>query len=293
MFHQLSRQGATRRTNWGFTLIELLVVIAIIAILAAILFPVFSRARENARRASCQSNMKQLGLGFMQYTQDYDERLPLGNFPPNVYTGIGWASNIMPYVKSSQVFRCPSDPGKIIAPYVPCSYAYNNNLARKDLGGNNYSFTLKTLASYQATTRIVLLFETSRGKFDATDSNEQGSPAGNGQFLSGAPGGNGDASLQYATGQMDDGYAYETGGNTQNSQIGNNVGGAGVEFYPAQHFEGSNFLALDGHVKWLNGKSVSAGNDGNPTYNPTPPTTYAEGSEYAGADKHALTFSPS
>jgi prepilin-type N-terminal cleavage/methylation domain-containing protein len=60
----------------GFTLIELLVVIAIIAILAAILFPVFARARENARRASCSSNMKQIGLGFLQYTQDYDERMP-------------------------------------------------------------------------------------------------------------------------------------------------------------------------------------------------------------------------
>src|SRR5205809_4233116 len=65
------------RTRRAFTLIELLVVIAIIAILAAILFPVFSRARENARRASCQSNLKQIGLGFLQYAQDYDERLPL------------------------------------------------------------------------------------------------------------------------------------------------------------------------------------------------------------------------
>src|SRR5438093_9620550 len=65
-----------RNGKLGFTLIELLVVIAIIAILAAILFPVFARARENARRSSCQSNLKQLGLGFQMYTQDYDERLP-------------------------------------------------------------------------------------------------------------------------------------------------------------------------------------------------------------------------
>src|SRR5438874_7363740 len=66
-----------RRTQSAFTLIELLVVIAIIAILAAILFPVFGRARENARRSSCQSNLKQLGIAIMQYTQDYDERMPL------------------------------------------------------------------------------------------------------------------------------------------------------------------------------------------------------------------------
>ncbi len=66
-------RSAHRRTKWGFTLIELLVVIAIIAILAAILFPVFARARENARRASCQSNLKQIGLGIFQYAQDYDE----------------------------------------------------------------------------------------------------------------------------------------------------------------------------------------------------------------------------
>jgi prepilin-type N-terminal cleavage/methylation domain-containing protein/prepilin-type processing-associated H-X9-DG protein len=92
----------------GFTLIELLVVIAIISILAAILFPVFARARENARRASCLSNVKQLGLAALQYTQDYDEKLPssyIGSAIPTAY----WFQQIQPYVKNSQVFFCPSD----------------------------------------------------------------------------------------------------------------------------------------------------------------------------------------
>lgn len=91
----------------GFTLIELLVVIAIIALLAAILFPVFARARENARRASCQSNLKQIALGVKQYSQDYDEKFPIETVTtsdPN----IGWAGTIQPYVKSEQIFQCPS-----------------------------------------------------------------------------------------------------------------------------------------------------------------------------------------
>src|SRR5687767_10691477 len=71
---KMTRSTTTRKT--AFTLIELLVVIAIIALLAAILFPVFARARENARRAGCQSNLKQIGLGIMQYSQDYDELMP-------------------------------------------------------------------------------------------------------------------------------------------------------------------------------------------------------------------------
>lgn len=98
----------------GFTLIELLVVIAIIAILAAILFPVFARARENARRTSCLSNVKQIGLGTMMYVQDYDE-----TYPRNSQCKIGgcvsasgtldyWDELILPYTKSTQVFICPS-----------------------------------------------------------------------------------------------------------------------------------------------------------------------------------------
>lgn len=89
----------------GFTLIELLTVIAIIALLAAILFPTFARARENARRASCSSNLRQIGLGVMQYTQDYDEMLP-GRY---ITTSINLQNVVQPYVKSYQVFQCPSN----------------------------------------------------------------------------------------------------------------------------------------------------------------------------------------
>ncbi|MFP4248636.1 MAG: DUF1559 domain-containing protein [Armatimonadota bacterium] len=97
---------STRRT--GFTLIELLVVIAIIAILAAILFPVFARAREKARQTSCLSNVKQLSLSMLMYVQDYDERFTVER---NIFYAEGgrrWYQAIMPYVQNEQVFFCPS-----------------------------------------------------------------------------------------------------------------------------------------------------------------------------------------
>ncbi len=96
----------SRLCKRGFTLIELLVVIAIIALLAAILFPVFARARENARRASCQSNLKQIALGWLMYAQDYDGRLSY--YPYDADPSPNVMGKVLPYVKNTQVFRCPS-----------------------------------------------------------------------------------------------------------------------------------------------------------------------------------------
>ena len=147
------RRHATPRR--GFTLIELLVVIAIIAILAAILFPVFAQARDQARMTSCLSNMKQLGTALMMYAQDYDENLPSWPFttkPALLSSPIFgqwsygvWIYALMPYVKSTGVFTCPSGPktgsgfpnqvifgpkdSKIIA-----NYGFNEYMMNRDNG---------------------------------------------------------------------------------------------------------------------------------------------------------------
>jgi len=116
--NMLQKRTSARKS--AFTLIELLVVIAIIAILAAILFPVFARARENARRASCMNNLKQIGLGMMMYVQDYDEKYPIASYhessdllsyPSGAISTANWIVRMYPYVKSVQVFNCPSSSG--------------------------------------------------------------------------------------------------------------------------------------------------------------------------------------
>ncbi|NLO06640.1 MAG: DUF1559 domain-containing protein [candidate division WS1 bacterium] len=113
----------------GFTLIELLVVIAIIAILAAILFPVFARAREKARQSSCLSNVKQIGLGMMMYVQDYDERFPVLYYtPPAPAVRVDVVMMINPYINNLQVWDCPSAARTTARPYSSLahwSYGYS------------------------------------------------------------------------------------------------------------------------------------------------------------------------
>ncbi|MGE5530826.1 MAG: prepilin-type N-terminal cleavage/methylation domain-containing protein [Bacteroidota bacterium] len=128
----------TRRGKSGFTLIELLVVIAIIAILAAILFPVFAKAREKARQTSCLSNLKQIGTSVLMYTQDYDEMYPISF--QDVASGAGsayqipmtWPNRLMPYIKNSQLYKCPSDGRPLNQDFTGCrliaqSYCWNFN----------------------------------------------------------------------------------------------------------------------------------------------------------------------
>jgi prepilin-type N-terminal cleavage/methylation domain-containing protein/prepilin-type processing-associated H-X9-DG protein len=156
------------KRSLGFTLIELLVVIAIIAVLASILFPVFARARDNARRASCSSNLKQIGLGIMQYTQDYDEKYPIlsgsgvKNYSAN---GVGpnWIAQVQPYVKSWQLFVCPSarpatHPGDTGDPaLVPTGNSNTNYFSNGVLIGPSYG--IRSLASVDNAAEVVMVSE--------------------------------------------------------------------------------------------------------------------------------------
>jgi prepilin-type N-terminal cleavage/methylation domain-containing protein/prepilin-type processing-associated H-X9-DG protein len=245
----------------GFTLIELLVVIAIIAILVSILFPVFGRARENARRTSCMNNMKQLGMGMLQYAQDYDERfsgamrfaIPVPGFE---FPGIGWAGSIYPYVKSTQVYKCPNDINNGSGINVPVSYAFNHYAAAT------------VLAAHQYPSLGIMFSEISGSSVNVTDSLEAGSPfysvIDNGQILiwgtsSGLPQCCKQGAIIY---------------HTRGAGVLDNLKGRmkdddepGPQPTQPRHFSGANYAYIDGHVKWLRPESVRSFNY---SYGPIP-----------------------
>jgi prepilin-type N-terminal cleavage/methylation domain-containing protein/prepilin-type processing-associated H-X9-DG protein len=235
----------------GFTLIELLVVIAIIAILAAILFPVFAQVREKARQTTCVSNLKEIGLAFAQYVQDNDETYPYcWNAPSNA----DWTVAIQPYIKNGSnaqswstnggVFSCPSNPhGAAIGQYVVredvCPYSW---------GGGSFSGPLVSVARIDAPSNQIFVDETGANNvapswapsffFNYT----YGFPTQEGRWVN-----NQGQSVQYA---LDSAKGW---GNCDWNGPGIDWGGewaSGCTWAPRyRHSNTSNFLFMDGHVK--------------------------------------------
>jgi prepilin-type N-terminal cleavage/methylation domain-containing protein/prepilin-type processing-associated H-X9-DG protein len=272
------------RKQAGFTLIELLVVIAIIAILAAILFPVFASAREKARQTACTSNVKQLGLAIAQYEQDYDEMVPSGN---NSWgSGYGWAGDIYSYVKSAQVYVCPDDPNP--ADFI--SYGYNSNLVGYAPGG---AFSIPiNLAQMVAPSSTVLIFEVMNcnGTGDTVQGealgDKQWSPAGNGMdrgnTLNGANAattvttGNSSTKLKFATGWLRNVCLSGTGPISPACNLDPTTITGSNSFYTGttgRHNAGAVYLMADCHAKYFLPNMVCGGSDQNMGSNPPTVTT--------------------
>jgi prepilin-type N-terminal cleavage/methylation domain-containing protein/prepilin-type processing-associated H-X9-DG protein len=279
---------APRQSRRGFTLIELLVVIAIIAILASILFPVFARARENARRSSCLSNMKQQGLGVMQYTQDYDEKYPQAYYYPDNSSSSGgyahWSGLIQPYVKSNQLFVCPSDKNGGLAPTnftgnnsgagVPAGQTAQN--AVNDIQAPRLSYTANelvmprarkstdpshvvSLSAVDTAAEVIMLAELSDNPAAINDSSAasgvafkshrptNGINCGASGVYDGESAGCVNAASNAALTPADARAAYTAA----NAAGGSGAGNHHICYVAAdRHLDGSNYAFADGHAKW-------------------------------------------
>ena len=250
----------------GFSLIELLVVIAIIAILAAMLFPVFASARGMAHQTVCLSNERQVGLALMQYAQDHDDRLPNGINPNGgnwSWAGQGWAGQCFPYLRSTALVRCLQDTtSPETANSVPVSYGYNINAveAEGEYPGIYQGLPPpgRALSALTSPAYTVLLFDVSGVTANIADLQEGFGPGGTpGRFTSAS--GNGLDNRLYAqkTPQTTTENRYATG------YLGGRPPSLPTQFVDAagRHHGGSNFLLADGHAKWLRGETVSSGID--------------------------------
>ncbi|HEY3329002.1 MAG TPA: DUF1559 domain-containing protein [Capsulimonadaceae bacterium] len=233
----------------AFTLIELLVVIAIIAILAAVLFPVFATAREKARQSTCASNQKQLGIAFLSYVNDYDEMLPSGipatssgsGFFATGQMGCGWAGEVYDYLKARGVYGCPSDANVVTTGNnQSCSYSYNSYIA-----GLNVSkipepsriLLLSEIVGWQVNVTLPLESTGNRSTIDKGTCIGYMSPGGTQIFSVYGPGNK--QGLKVTGSYID--YALDSNYGTL-----------------PRHSEGASYLLTDGHVKWFPGKAVSA-----------------------------------
>jgi len=241
MYHTNS---VRRHNGVAFTLIELLVVIAIIAILAAILFPVFAKVREKARQTSCTSNLKQLGLAFAQYTQDNDETYP--NMVADFDTA-GWGAGLYPYVKSAGVYKCPDDSTSPSAGMQVVSYGANYNVLNPTnnnpfVPGSSHASTLAQVGSPSST---VLLFEVQGVQTALTGPVETDTSAAG----------------TCATGYWTNGSGFGAPSGSVGTYATGNPPGQKLNLISAGtvHTAGSNFLAADGHVKSLTPSRISGG----------------------------------
>jgi prepilin-type N-terminal cleavage/methylation domain-containing protein/prepilin-type processing-associated H-X9-DG protein len=301
----LNKSVSFRKPQSGFTLIELLVVIAIIAILAAILFPVFAQAREKARQASCLSNEKQIGLALIMYVQDYDEQFPAGSklaYPNGVNnlnyydSGVGWAGQIYAYTKNAGILKCPDDSTANVsatngvAALYPVSYVYNRNIALNPAD-----------ASLNAAASTVALAEVKGVVGDVIAPDELGTSTTFPPQFSAA--GDGLVYLASVIGTQPDlqGVAvpyyavYETGTTGGYSCTGSGkVAPNCLLFDPSngyggRHTGGALYFMADGHAKYFRGNSVSTGGNALSTSNVEDTVNYyAAGT---GANQFGVTFS--